>query len=72
MTASSPVHLILPPELYAQIQKVAAGRAQSLETVLLESLGLLFNVPSVDQAELSGKLETLSEIERSGVHLEDH
>lgn len=61
MATNSPLHLNLPPDLYDRIQDVAARSERPVESVIVDSLALLFNVPTADWAQLAATLDTLGE-----------
>lgn len=48
MAATLPIQLNLPADLYARIQEAAARSDQPIESVLVESLALLFGTSPVD------------------------
>ncbi len=54
-----PIQLNLPADLYERIQEAAIRSDQPVESVLVESLTLLFGLPSVDWDHLTATLETL-------------
>lgn len=58
--ASQPhIDLSLPPDLYARIQDAAAVSGRPLESVLVESLDLLFGATVVDWDNLAAAIEVL-------------
>ncbi len=59
MAASRPIELNIPTDLYERIQEAAARSDRPVESVLVESLALLFGTPPVDWDHLSAALETL-------------
>jgi hypothetical protein len=59
MAATRPIQLNLPADLYARIQEVAARSDQPVESVLVESLALLFGTSFVDWDHLTATLDTL-------------
>jgi hypothetical protein len=61
MTTTHPVQLNLPADLYERIQEAAARSDRPVESVLVESLTLLFDAPSVDWDHLTAALETLTD-----------
>jgi len=61
LAATLPIQLSLPADLYERIQEAAARSDRPVESVLVESLGLLFGVPSADRDHLAAALEALSD-----------
>lgn len=61
MAATLPIQLNLPADLYARIQEAAARSDQPVESVLVESLALLFGTSPVDWDHLAETLETLTD-----------
>ncbi len=59
MAASRPIELNLPADLYGRIQEAAARSDQPVESVLVESLALLFGTSPIDWDHLTATLETL-------------
>jgi len=59
MAATLPIQLSLPADLYARIQEAAARSDRPVESVLVESLALLFGAPSADRDHLAATLEAL-------------
>ncbi len=61
MAATLPIQLDLPADLYARIQEIANRTERPVETVLIDSLALLFGVPAIDWEHLATTLDTLSD-----------
>ncbi|HZS88229.1 MAG TPA: hypothetical protein VFE42_12170 [Chloroflexota bacterium] len=61
MAATLPIHLDLPAELYARIEEAAARSNQPIESILVESLTLLFGTTTVSADRLWEMLETLTD-----------
>lgn len=61
MSATLPVQLNLPADLYERIREAATRSGRPVEAVLIESLALLFDTPSIDWDHLTATLETLSD-----------
>lgn len=61
MATTLPIQLNVPADLYARIQEAAARSERPVEMVLVESLALLFNAPSVDWDHLAATLDALSD-----------
>ncbi len=59
MAIQSHIDLSLPPDLYARIQDAAAISGRPLESVLVESLDLLFGATAVDWDNLAATIEVL-------------
>ena len=59
MAATLAIHLNLPADLYERIQEAATRSDQPVESVLIESLALLFGTPSLDWDHLTATLDTL-------------
>ena len=56
MSSGHAISVELPADLYERIRRVAARSDRSIETVLVESLNVLFGVPLI---EVSSALESL-------------
>lgn len=61
MAAPLPIQLNLPADLYARIQEAAARSERPMETVLVDSLALLFDAPAADWERLAATLDTLND-----------
>lgn len=61
MAATLPIHLDLPAELYARIEEAAARGNQPIESILVESLTLLFGTMPASPDHLREMLETLTD-----------
>lgn len=61
MDATHPLSLQLPAALYERIRDAATRSDQPVESVLVESLALLFGEPAVNWDQLAATLETLSD-----------
>lgn len=61
MAATLPIQLNLPDDLYARIQEAAADSDRPVETVLVESLALLFGTSPVNWDHPAETLETLTD-----------
>ena len=61
LAGTLPIRLDLPADLFARIQEAADRSDQPIESVLVESLALLFGVPPVDWDHLMTTLETLTD-----------
>ncbi len=59
IASTSSIHIELPADLYERIQAVAVHSDRPVESVLVESLALLFGAPSVDWDHLAATLEAL-------------
>ncbi len=66
MDATHTLSLDLPTTLYDRIQDAALRRAQPVESVLVESLSLLFGDPAVDSEQATTALENLSDTQQTG------
>jgi hypothetical protein len=63
MATTHSVQVDLPADLYKQIREAAARDNQTVETMLVESLALLFGAPPSGWKELAASLETLPDEE---------
>lgn len=61
MAGTLPIRLDLPAELFARIQEAADRSDRPIESVLVESLALLFGVPPTDWDQIMETLESLTD-----------
>lgn len=61
MTSMHSIRVELPSELFEQLQRAVDRSDQLVETVLVDSLAMLFGTPRADWEQRAGTLETLTD-----------